>query len=534
MNDKIIIKPDTIFLEDLLNEIADGEYKIPIFQREFVWDSFQIIELFDSILKGYPIGSLLFWKTKGYETKDEIGPYIIKKVDKSSDVKYVLDGFQRISTLFGVLMNPKNFDQDNKNDNQLKKFRIFFDAQANSFSSITKNTNIFSIPLYIIYDNRELFTFIRELDKKEITEIDKNMYIERVRNLHDILHKYKLPYVEIKGGDIKSAVEIFSRVNSTGTEISEDFMLSALTYNKETGFLLSESITRFLNSLNIYNFEDLKRDTILNCISNHVNNVPGKIYFDVKIEELILKPNLQSFTIHAYTNIKEAVKFLYTKLFVVDIRLLPYPAQLIFISEYFRLNPTPTYKQQKALQNWFWITTYSNYFTLYSLSQQRSAYQVFCQFAKGENNNGIYKVNEDMIFTTAKYPTKLNFTGVRTKALQLFYLKSIIGNNEVEDKEGIKEIFISSKKDRTPGNIILRLSSEFEQSPDKKTMDKFMLSPLEVLEKHFITKQMRDSYEQREIDYLDNFVDKRNKHLQNKEREFVETLEMIKYTVDSD
>jgi len=65
-------------------------------------------------------------------------------------------------------------------------------------------------------------------------------------------------------------------------------------------------------------------------------------------------------------------------------------------------------------------------------------------------------------------------------------------------------------------------------------MDKFMLSPLEVLEKHFITKQMRDSYEQREIDYLDNFVDKRNKHLQNKEREFVETLEMIKYTVDSD
>jgi uncharacterized protein with ParB-like and HNH nuclease domain len=48
MNDKIIIKPDTIFLEDLLNDIANGEYKIPIFQREFVWDSSQIVELFDN------------------------------------------------------------------------------------------------------------------------------------------------------------------------------------------------------------------------------------------------------------------------------------------------------------------------------------------------------------------------------------------------------------------------------------------------------------------------------------------------------
>jgi hypothetical protein len=64
-------------------------------------------------------------------------------------------------------------------------------------------------------------------------------------------------------------------------------MLSALSYNKETGFLLKKSITEFLNKLNIYNFEDLKRDTILNCISNHVNNVPSKIYLDIKIETLI-------------------------------------------------------------------------------------------------------------------------------------------------------------------------------------------------------------------------------------------------------
>ena len=44
MNDKISVKPDTIYLEDLLEEIANGGYQIPVFQREFVWKTSQILE----------------------------------------------------------------------------------------------------------------------------------------------------------------------------------------------------------------------------------------------------------------------------------------------------------------------------------------------------------------------------------------------------------------------------------------------------------------------------------------------------------
>ncbi|NES01310.1 MAG: DUF262 domain-containing protein [Symploca sp. SIO1B1] len=247
MNEKINVKPDTIYLEDLLIEIANGEYKIPIFQREFVWEYSQMIDLFDSLLKGYPIGTLLFWKTKGYKTRDEIGPYTIK--EKGSDFRYILDGFQRISTLFGVLINPKKFHpKENSIVCNYKKFLIYFDIRENHFSRIRnpKYNKVFSIPLYNIYDNRELFNVIRELDGENLAEDNKNKYIDNARNLHDILHKYKIPYVEIKGGDIKSAVEIFSRINSTGTEISEDSMVSARSYNARTGFLLSQSITEFL------------------------------------------------------------------------------------------------------------------------------------------------------------------------------------------------------------------------------------------------------------------------------------------------
>ncbi len=524
MSDKISVKPDTIFLEELLKEIANGEYKIPKFQRDFVWKTSQMLELFDSILNGYPIGSLLFWKTKDYETKDEIGPYTISI--KNSDFRYVLDGFQRISTLFGVLTNPKNFHME-EDSSELKAFSIFFDIRENSFSFIRskKEKKVFFVPLYKIYDNRELFNFFRDLDKENITEAEKNKYIDNARNLHDVLHKYKLPYVEIKGGDIRSAVQIFSRVNSTGTPISEDSMLSALSYKVETGFKLSDSITEFINGLDIYNFQNLKRDTILNCISN----AKGRIYFDVKIEDL-LNPDLESFSNNAYMHIRKAIWFLYKKIFTIDVRLLPYPTQLIFISEYFRLNPEPTAEQYKNLETWFWVTTYSNYFTSYSLGQQRTAYQVFCDFAKGEHPDGIYKVNNDVAFNTARYPDKLNFTGVRSKALQLFYLKTLIDNSEIseiQNREGVKEIFISSssKKDKTPANIILRLSSEFEDEKEKKQLNKFIEdSPIEVLNRHFITEEMINLYKQ---DRIDDFITKRESNLKLQESKFVEKMGII-------
>ena len=132
-----------------------------------------------------------------------------------------------------------------------------------------------------------------------------------------------------------------------------------------------------------------------------------------------------------------------------------------------------------------------------------------------------------MNFNTAKYPDKLNFTGVRPKALQLFYLKSIVGNNDIEEKEGIKEFFIYSKKDRKPSNIVLRLSSEFEQNREKKQINNFIeTSQYYVLEKHFITHDMVDLYKQNRID---EFLVKREDYLKLREREFVEKLD-IRYT----
>ena len=64
--------PITIF--QAIERIRRNEYLLPAFQREFVWSAGQIEQLFDSLMKGYPISSMLFWKVKG-ETKTDFRFY---------------------------------------------------------------------------------------------------------------------------------------------------------------------------------------------------------------------------------------------------------------------------------------------------------------------------------------------------------------------------------------------------------------------------------------------------------------------------
>lgn len=112
MSDRISIKTDKVDFSDILDEIEDGSILIPTFQRDFVWDNTRIREFIDSILKGYPVGSLVFWDPAQarFKTLGNISGLEVKS--QSNPDAYVLDGRQRLSSLISVL-HPlgTNFDK---------------------------------------------------------------------------------------------------------------------------------------------------------------------------------------------------------------------------------------------------------------------------------------------------------------------------------------------------------------------------------------------------------------------------------------
>jgi hypothetical protein len=56
------IDPGKYFFTTLMNDIENGRVRLPPFQREFVWSVPKVIDLLDSIYKGFPIGSFFYWK----------------------------------------------------------------------------------------------------------------------------------------------------------------------------------------------------------------------------------------------------------------------------------------------------------------------------------------------------------------------------------------------------------------------------------------------------------------------------------------
>ncbi|WP_396229739.1 DUF262 domain-containing protein, partial [Frankia sp. CpI1-P] len=101
----MIVKPEVQLLGDILGAIAQGTLRIPRFQRPYVWRPDQMLELFDSLERGYPVGSLLVWETNlPLPSLDRVGDIAVPGPPQGTPTAFVLDGHQRLSTLFGTLM----------------------------------------------------------------------------------------------------------------------------------------------------------------------------------------------------------------------------------------------------------------------------------------------------------------------------------------------------------------------------------------------------------------------------------------------
>jgi len=97
----------------LLNQIRNGEIVLPAIQRDFIWPEERILELLDSIMRGYPIGIALLWETYldiQYRTfVKDFAPQSLDTYEENSQarrLKVVLDGQQRLQSLYIACTGP--------------------------------------------------------------------------------------------------------------------------------------------------------------------------------------------------------------------------------------------------------------------------------------------------------------------------------------------------------------------------------------------------------------------------------------------
>lgn len=539
------IKPDKDSLAQYIINFEKGNLQVPAFQRDFVWTNEKKLELFDSIRKGYPIGSILLWKPK-FDTEEDyenfgaesLGEY--KTPKRTSDSFYILDGFQRLSTLIGCLLHPEKAKQKGISRNEeewFKKFNIIYNLKDEVFEiSRTKKfakLDFFQIPVYQLIDGKAFFKFQRQITLFENDDNIAELYIQKYEEMSLLFQKYEIPSINILGGTISEAIDIFQRLNSTGAPITSDWVVSARAFGKDMSFRLGTEIDNLLEiELSKYNFQNIKREVILNCITNSF----GGVYFDQiskndyrRLEKLVDREDFIPVTKDTFSAIITASNFLFQNLYTLNNKFLPYNNQLIFLTDFFNKVEKPTPTQLETLKRWFWITTYANYFTIYNLSKQRLAYKEFQSFIQNEHHNPIYYDRKDERFETLEFPTKIEMGSVRAKALGLFMLYHQAEGKQLDVHlvDGYKEyrLFLECKNPKSSENTILIIDD------GKYPIDKFQkdlshwLEETENYEPFFITSAMQNAYKNGENkEYI---LAMRKELMIAAEKEFVESFKLI-------
>ena len=421
-----IVKPEIALIEDLLEEIKEGRLRIPRFQRPFVWKPEDMRELFNSIQQGYPIGSLLLWNTSDdVQSFDQVGPLTIPDAG-TRPVTYILDGHQRLSTLYGVLRlpgeRPRGPDQDHW------QWWLGYDLKNDEFvhESPGRPFQPYFFPLRALLRTTDFLSAARSVQEKLPEEAEA--LIDRAERLAQKIKSYKLAVIRIQGGSLAQAVEIFSRLNSKGQPITADQMISALSYREGAGsFQLAGRIDEILQQLSPFHFEGLHRGFIFRAIVA----ATGEDIFraDSTAAAKKLKPKLQTAAEEASEALLGAARFASDTLGIPTYRLLPYSHQFVALSEFFRLCPEPDDEKISILQHWFWATSFAGWYARANSTQINRMLERLRQLARGElvTLKALFSDDDSCLQAPVRpYPTTFDFRSARVRTLLLVLLHRLV------------------------------------------------------------------------------------------------------------
>lgn len=267
-----------ITIKEALTSIFRREFVLPAIQRELVWKVDQIRRLFDSIMRGYPIGSFLFWRVRAEHAReyrfydfvthyDSRSPHNDPAGDApNSDLIAVLDGQQRLTSLnigFNGSHTSKLYRAWRSSKNAFPKRYLFLNLHSRpsendddmqyDFRFLTpdqsqeRNATTFWFPVNKILDYRHSADLVDFVRSEDLT-IEQEKTLHR---LHSVTHSDPLiQYYEEREQDLHRVLSIFVRTNGGGTVLSYSDMLLSVATAQWDKYDAREEIHRFVDEIN--------------------------------------------------------------------------------------------------------------------------------------------------------------------------------------------------------------------------------------------------------------------------------------------
>ena len=429
--------PEVVFLGKLVDRIVAGKIRVPRFQRAFVWKQPDLHALLDSVLRGFPIGSILVWDTeRTIETTQRIGPVNIGPRPDGL-VGYLLDGQQRVSTLVGTL---RLSDDVNPIVDQVD-WRVYCDLETREFlRAPTDGIEPQHFPVASLLNTAGFFSACRRIAIVD-NEHRALRWLNEADRLATAFRDYQLPLIHIREADLDSAVTVFARLNRKGRKMMADEMVSALTY-REGQFHLAEKLDEFKDELYGLGFGNLDRVLLLRAVLAALDrDIYAKDWADLMVKPEVRSKLPQSFD-RAVKGIRRALAFL-NDLGVTSDRLLPYGLQLVLLGEFFRLCPQPTADVVTLLKRWFWVTSFTGWFGGVNTAQVTRALREMRNLANGKATD-LQVIDFDA--PALPFPSRFDGRSARVRAF-LLYLASL------------QPLSLVDAGDLDPGNLLSALGT---------------------------------------------------------------------------
>lgn len=224
-------------IDTLLAFAKSGEIAIPEIQRPFVWEATKVRNLLDSLYQGYPVGYLIAWRNPKIRLKDG---------STSAGKRILIDGQQRVTALMAALLGREVLTKDYETVRirvafhpGKEEFEVHNPVIANDAAWIADIASVFHPNASLIELTDSYSEKNPDSDRRQISRV-----FEKLRKITNI----QVGLIELAENlDIETVTEIFIRVNSAGTELSQaDFAMSKIAVNESYGGnLLRKAIDYF-------------------------------------------------------------------------------------------------------------------------------------------------------------------------------------------------------------------------------------------------------------------------------------------------
>ena len=317
----------TLSVKEIVAQVRAGEIRIPTHQRPLRWKARDVQKLFDSIWKGLPVGSLIFWEHSAPAGEETIGGARIL-VPSEIQAWWVVDGQQRITSLAAALLELDHHDDH--------RWHVFFDPDEPGFVPWSSSVSEHAVPVSVLGDLPRLLHWTRD---HEVNDTQ----IARIEDARQQLLDYTIPAYIVDEDDVELARDTFVRINNAGHPLRADEAIAAIVATPD----LHEG--------------ELDLDALQAICDRNAFGMPSRA--EVLDAALAMSGRAQADAGSRHvlgdqaataTALADTVVFLQESCAIPHVRLIPHPGILSIISRWFHVHGRSEPATMQRLAQWVW------------------------------------------------------------------------------------------------------------------------------------------------------------------------------------